>query len=278
VSATHEFYNFIGHWCREKLRHSTHTTVIGINGPQGSGKTTLGKFLTDYLNQNLIPAISLSIDDFYYDRSTQSQIARENLRNPFLQQRGYPGTHDIELGTETLRNLKLINEHGSEVLIPVYDKSKHQGKGDRLGQDDWRKVVPPLMAIIFEGWMLGYQPATSEFLNEWALRTSSSKEQLAALTQINKLLRAYGPWTNELGLFIMLDPVDHEYALKWRVEAEERMAASGKPAMSKDEVEKYISLFMPAYEVYLPELRKFASRGENRLKVEIGLNRLPLHL
>ena len=39
--------------------------------------------------------------------------------------------------------------------MPTYDKSAFEGKGDR-GEN--RVVQPPIDLVLFEGWMLGYQP------------------------------------------------------------------------------------------------------------------------
>ena len=40
--------------------------------------------------------------------------------------------------------------------MPRYDKSAHEGKGDRAKEEDWDKVDGPLDLVIVEGWMLGF--------------------------------------------------------------------------------------------------------------------------
>lgn len=46
-----------------------------------------------------------------------------------MQSRGNPGTHDVQLGSKTLKALK----ESEEVWLPRYDKSAHQGLGDQAG-------------------------------------------------------------------------------------------------------------------------------------------------
>lgn len=58
--------------------------------------------------------------------------------NPFLQQRGYAGTHDVGLGVIVLTALKTLRA-GSCQRLPVYDRSAFEGLGDRLSRSDWRR-------------------------------------------------------------------------------------------------------------------------------------------
>ena len=44
-------------------------------------------------------------------------------------------------------------------MIPQYDKSLNQGKGDRSDPKYFKKVQGPIDLVIVEGWMLGYKPS-----------------------------------------------------------------------------------------------------------------------
>ena len=102
--ATHAFYRLILQWvlsANEKAGRQPF--FIGLNAPQGAGKTTLTRWLCEQLAELDLVAITISIDDFYLTREAQVALALANPDNPHLQMRGYPGTHDIELGTKTLR-------------------------------------------------------------------------------------------------------------------------------------------------------------------------------
>ncbi len=243
-------------WCLERVGKAG-PVFIGINGPQGAGKSTLTRTLCELFEHEGLRAVTVSVDDFYLTHEEQRRLAIESSENPYLQSRGYPGTHDVELGTQVLRELK--GQDGT-VLIPQYDKSQFAGKGDRLPRDLWRKVELPLEIVFFEGWMLGFRAREESVFTD------------PHLVDINRRLRAYEQWWAQLDALIQLKPKDYRFVIDWRVEAEERMKASGKPGLSEAEIRAYVTTFLPAYELYLPEL---AAPAIEELVVEIDLDRLP---
>jgi D-glycerate 3-kinase len=236
---------------------------IGINAPQGGGKTTLTNYLVQLFAWNGKKAVTLSIDDFYHTREKQIQIANENPENPYLQQRGYPGTHDIQLGVETLSTLRSQHRIGP-MLLPRYDKSRHAGKGDRADISQWQTITLPVDIVLVEGWMLGFQTLNPDRIQD------------PNLSQINYLLEQYSAWSSYLDEFIYLCPQDPGYVLDWRIEAEERMKARGLPGMTASDVRDYAQLFLPAYEIYGPVLAERLLPGVSSLRIEIGKNRLPV--
>jgi len=241
-------------WILQTLEKAERPFLLGINGPQGAGKSTLSAKLCSVLGEKGLRALTISIDDFYLTRHFQVQLAAKYPGNRYLQQRGYPGTHDIPLGTKTLKTLN---------LIPRYDKSAHEGKGDRMPEAKWTPVSGDLDLVILEGWMLGFTPVPAAQLPNQDFRV------------INEFLPSYGAWHDLLHGFLQLKPDDHRHVLTWRVEAEEKMKASGKPGMTKAEVTRYAELFMPAYETYLPGLAAPPVKGPH-LVVPISKSRLPL--
>jgi D-glycerate 3-kinase len=243
-------------------QQKTHPIFIGINGPQGSGKSTLTKVLVKALNQLSIQAISISIDDFYLTNSQQVDLAQRYPTNSLLQQRGYPGTHDIALGVNVLNALKNSTD-SSTVHIPVYNKSSHQGQGDRAAENLWHSVrgIPDI--VFFEGWMLGFTPVKPNCLPNDNFHV------------INKLLTEYKVWYSYLNAFIQLFPSNIQYISHWRVEAEANMKALGKAGMSDEEIKTYIEKFIPAYQIYLPHLVTNPPVAAH-LRILIGENRLPV--
>ena len=108
----------IAGWCLARAARGS-TRVIGINGPQGCGKSTLAALLVDMLAQRGVTAIAVSIDDFYLTHAEQRALAAAHPGNRTLEHRGYPGTHDVALGTSTLDSLI----EGRATSIPSYDKT-----------------------------------------------------------------------------------------------------------------------------------------------------------
>jgi D-glycerate 3-kinase len=213
--------------------------LIGIQAPQGAGKTTL---VTHLLRQ--IPALGLkgagvSIDDFYLEREQQLALAAAHPGNPYLEHRGYPGTHDVDLGAATIAALRGLSEaECGRVRVPVYDKSAHGGRGDRAPESAWREVDAPIDLVFVEGWMLGYEPVDEATLPD---------ERLAAP---NRALAAYDRWHRLLDAFVVIRATDPNFVLRWRVEAEDAMRASGRPALDRAAIEDYIRRFLPAYATY----------------------------
>ena len=212
------------------------------------------------LAEGRLNTASISIDDFYLRQPEQIALARKYSRNPYLQHRGYPGTHDVGLGVRVLKELRKLAE-GQSMKVPGYDRSARQGLGDRLPERDWRIVTGPLHLIVLEGWMLGFTPVAQEFLND------------KNLLLINRELAAYKAWHSLLDGFIWLEPEDHLFVREWRVEAEERSKAEGKPGMSLDRVRAFIETFLPAYATYYPGLRSHAPTNPPYLRVVIGHDR-----
>jgi D-glycerate 3-kinase len=236
--------------------------MVGLSAPQGAGKTTLMCEVCRLALENGLHAMSISIDDFYITRCEQTDLATRYSHNPYLQHRGYPGTHDIEFGTRILKALKSIDEHG-RVVVPSYDRSAHGGLGDRRPECNWPVVQAPLDLAILEGWMLGFTAVPFEALPNPHFHL------------INENLRGYTAWHSYLDAFVFLEPEDPHFMLDWRVEAEEQAKASGRAGMSTDEVKAFAAKFLPAYLTYLPRLREQSPVGGPFLHVLIGRDRLP---
>jgi D-glycerate 3-kinase len=57
-------------------------------------------------------AASISIDDFYLTAAGQKELAASNSGNRLLEMRGNAGSHDLQLGTETLEALRSLTMSG----------------------------------------------------------------------------------------------------------------------------------------------------------------------
>jgi len=237
----HHLYLPVLFFCAAQARTTTrHPVLIGVQAPQGAGKTTLVSHVLSLLPELGLRGAGVSIDDFYLTREEQLQLAAAHPGNPYLEHRGYPGTHDIDLGVATLAALRNLGQGsaGQSVRVPVYDKSKHGGRGDRTPSSEWREVAGPVDVVFVEGWMLGFTPVPAGEVDD------------AHLVEPNRALAAYDRWHRLLDAFVVLRATDPTFVLRWRVEAEEAMAAQGRPALSRAAIEDYIRRFLPAYAHY----------------------------
>ena len=260
----------LGCWLDERLarRRPRGPFVVGINGPQGSGKSTLVAQLVARFRGAGLSAAGVSVDDFYLTHARQSALAAANPGNPFLEHRGYPGTHDVPFGAAVLDALSSSEAIG--VAVPAYDKSAHGGRGDREAPDRWPQVSTPLDVLFVEGWLLGFQAVPEIELPDDRLRGP------------NAALVAYAAWERHLNAFVQLVALLPAHIVAWRVDAERARRNSGAPALSDAEARDYITRFLPAYALWGPPLRSRldlpgATMGDV-LRVELSADRTPLRV
>lgn len=120
--------------------------VVGVNGAQGSGKSTLCHFLEVLLADRGLRAVTLSLDDLYLTKAQRLEAAR--TVHPLFATRGVPGTHDVALGMEVLDAVAA----GRDFTLPRFDKSID----DRAPQGE--PVRGPVDVLLLEGWCLGAVP------------------------------------------------------------------------------------------------------------------------
>lgn len=78
-----------------KSHQSQHPFVIGLNGIQGAGKTTLVKALSSTLEHQGVHTLVCSIDDFYLNHEDLLALGRDNSENALVQHRGEPGKNKL---------------------------------------------------------------------------------------------------------------------------------------------------------------------------------------
>lgn len=135
----------------------------------------------------------MSIDDLYHTHDHLVRIAQANGDCVLLSGRGHPGTHDVQLGQEILRSLQTINHTGSQVKLPVFDKSLFDGQGDRSSEE--RLVTRPLDVFILEGWCIGFKSISEQQVDMmWLSAPEQSilrRHAVGHLELINSNLREY---------------------------------------------------------------------------------------
>ncbi|KIJ65926.1 hypothetical protein HYDPIDRAFT_87458 [Hydnomerulius pinastri MD-312] len=236
---------------------------VGVQGPQGSGKTFLTSRLRAQLSESphSLSVAVLSIDDLYLPHSGLMALAEANPQNRLLCGRGQPGTHDVELGSTVLERLKRINnsEAGpAEVELPAFDKSLFNGEGDRAFHGE--VIRAPVDVVVLEGWCVGFYPVSKEVAEKrWSepvkgledsfdMRTFVTLDDVLA---VNDRLTSYVTWWEALNAFIQIKgPASSPYAIiyKWRLQQEHNMkATNGGRGMTDEQVKTFVDRYIPGY-------------------------------
>ena len=219
------------------------TLYLGVNGAQGTGKTTLGKLLVTLLSAREFRVANFSIDDFYLTQSERNQLAES--QHPLLATRGVPGTHDISLlmtKFEELKNLKA--EQVCE--LPRFNKAID----DRCGTEDWQKLIGPIDAVILEGWFVGAPPqATRDIeLPINALEKTEDADGSWRKYANYQLADQYQSAFDQLDLLIMLKAPSFKQVSEWRSLQEEKLKKIGPIDSPGIMDEEQLARFIQHYE------------------------------
>jgi D-glycerate 3-kinase len=215
--------------------------IVGINGCQGSGKTTFADYLSLSFKARGLSSIAISIDDFYLTQQQRQHLATE--AHPLLMTRGVPGTHDLALALKTLNALK---EGLGDIAIPRFNKAQD----DRFPQKDWSNIKAPVDIILLEGWCVG-------------VAAQAEKELIHAINPLEALEDSDGRWrqyVNQelatsykklwelLDRMIMLQAPSFDCVYKWRLEQEQKLShnhlhshyAKSNKIMAPDQIKHFI--------------------------------------
>lgn len=212
-----QWYLPLAAWLSDRQARDKNCLVVGINGAQGSGKSTLGEVLQVLLSDGFgLNVTCISIDDLYLTAAERKQLATDV--HPLLATRGVPGTHDTDLGIALLKQLKSLSS-GESLTIPRFDKSID----DRAPQSQWSRVSGPLQVVILEGWCVGSKSEPPESLAD-PINALEGQEDVHGVWRsfVNEQLA--GPYR---GLFALLDVLlmlrapSFDVVFDWRAEQEQ---------------------------------------------------------
>lgn len=190
--------------------------IVGVQGVQGSGKSTL---CAAACARN--PSWRcISLDDFYRT-DEELQALHRTSKEPLWDGRGNPGTHDTSALIHALDEFRA----GRDVEVPVYDKTCHDGRGDRVGVRTLRHGT----VLLVEGWCVGFR----------ADRGTDA---------VNVALRKYERIWKRMHALLILCPPSVDVTYRWRWESEQRL--------SEAELRTFVDRYMPAYDRYLSALHR----------------------
>ncbi len=237
----------LGAWLYQYKRQQG-PLIVGINGAQGAGKSTLVTLLEITLAEGFGQrVVGFSLDDIYKTRADRLEMA--DKLHPLFATRGVPGTHDVELGFNLLHRLKLARAD-TVTKIPVFDKSID----DRCPEAVWQEWVGPADIIIVDGWCFGASPQSEADLREPVNRLEAEEDPQAIWRRyVNEQLK--GCYSRLFGLadvLLMLKVPSMDSVFEWRTMQEQKLveraaqvslargAQEPLKVMSEDEIRHFI--------------------------------------
>ncbi len=263
-----DFYLPMAGWIADHV--DDRMVVLGLNGAQGTGKSTLARLLQRLLERvHQVRTAVLSLDDLYLTRA--QRLERAQAIHPLLATRGVPGTHDVDLGVRVLRCLR----EGKPIALPRFDKSNDE----RAPVAAWPPWEGRCDLVILEGWCVGARPQRPDELDTPVNELERVEDATGDWRwYVNRELgRSYQILFAELDLLVMLRPPSFEHVLAWREEQEARLrAAGGGPeVMTLDAVRRFVMHFERLTRFMWEEMPDRADvvvqLGEDHAPVEVEL-------
>jgi len=250
----------------KKMKEQKGAVCVGFSLPQGAGKTTLAESMTNALEEIGYRVAVVSYDDFYLTREDQVSLQQLHEGNPYVVMicfsysilarihsndrymfgRGVAGTHDIALGSDVLDLMINASNKIKKIYVPRYDKTRHDGQGDRMPQEKWHIAQGPLDLVILEGWMLGFGMHEHD--------RDSIRNQFPGMEIVHDYIKQYEYWISKLDAALIAGVEDIKIVYEWREQAEKKNRDRGLGAMSVEEVIFFCNRYMPSYYTYAPKL------------------------
>jgi len=203
------------------LHHPGEALLVGINGAQGTGKSTLAAFVRLALEWGAGWRVAvLSIDDFYLTKAERKKLGQHI--HPLMETRGVPGTHDVQMLATCIEALKNLGSEKS-LFLPRFDKSRD----DRADPESWPLISGPIDLIILEGWCVGCTAQAGEDLLEPINLLEREEDASGEWRRYvnDQIERSYTNLFETLDALIFLQAPNFDAVYRWRLEQEKKLAA-----------------------------------------------------
>lgn len=215
--------------------------IFGVQGCQGSGKTTLCAFIKLYLEHAYQKTVEIcSIDDFYLTKQERATLS--DTRHPLLATRGVPGTHDTSLILKTLDDFS----HKRTQRVPTFKKQFD----DRATQDEWQDWPNSPDILIFEGWCVGISAQNERALATPVNALEQNEDPNCVWRKfVNTALEhEYQTIFQRLNSLLVIQAPSFNCVYQWRLNQEQKMiehlqrrGEDYSQAMTPKQVERFIS-------------------------------------
>ncbi|BBC73888.1 kinase [Altererythrobacter sp. B11] len=208
--------------------------IVGINGAQGSGKSTLCRFLEVLLQERGLHAATLSLDDIYCTRAERQRLAATT--HPLFATRGVPGTHDTAIAMAIFDDVLARRE----VFRPRFDKAADDRAPDLVGPERGIEV------LLFEGWCVGAVPQAEAELAQPinALEAQEDADGVWRREVNHRLAADYAALFARLDMLVMLQVPGFEVVRANRLLQERKLAArapDGTAVMDAAAIDRFIA-------------------------------------
>ena len=235
-------YDAVARWVAERLRRDA-PFLLGINGAQGTGKSTLAAYLSLAIGELGKHSVAvLSIDDFYLTKAERNTLAEQV--HPLLAVRSVPGTHDVPMLRDCLDRLRRLRA-GDRFRLPRFDKAAD----DRAPEGSWPEIQGPVDLVILEGWCVGSVAEPDAALGPPVNTLEETKDPDGRWRRYvnGRLASDYAAVFATLDALVFLQAPGFDAILRWRIEQERKLAATAGPhapgIMSDDQVRDFIQYF-----------------------------------
>jgi D-glycerate 3-kinase len=238
-----------------RARAGARVPVVGIAGPQGSGKTTLVQACA----ASQAGVAFFSLDDVYLSKQARQSLAMRV--HPLFATRGPPGTHDVALFQATLDMLQKADPD-SRTAIPSFDKVTD----DVTLRSRWTQFVGRPNLILIDGWCLGAGTQDPAQLKAPVNKLEEREDPNAAWRNAvnDYLFTPYQEMFARLDAVLYLRPPGFEVVHDWRCQQEEGLLGRLLTAGDRTRIDRFIQ--------HYERITRHMIEGGRRADIEICLD------
>lgn len=224
------YYQPIAEQLVRDYKGSLTRVFVGVNGCQGSGKSTLSQYLAAYISEKYqLNVLVMSLDDFYFSSERRKQLAQSI--HPLLATRGVPGTHDTAAMADVFQ--KLAN-NSCGFTVPKFNKATDEP----FEPSQWQQIQQPVDIVIFEGWCWGVK-AQSHIQLKTPINALEKTQDIDGIwrSYVNRqLAQNYQPLYQYINYWLVLQAPSFDCVYQWRLEQEHKLSKSSQSNASNNKV------------------------------------------